>query len=36
MSEWLGKESENQEVWEKHTVINQIDRLKNGDLAFNL
>lgn len=34
MSEWLGKESEHQDVWDNHTVINQIDRLKNGDLAL--
>ena len=34
MSEWLGKESENQEVWEKHTVINLVEHLKNGDLAL--
>ena len=34
MSEKLGKESENQEVWDNHTAINQIDRLKNGDLAI--
>lgn len=34
MSERLGRESENQEVWDNHTVINQIDRLKNGDLAL--
>lgn len=34
MSEWLGKESENQEVWDNHTAINQIDRLKNGELAL--
>ena len=34
MSDWLGKESENQEVWDNHTAINQIDRLKNGDLAI--
>lgn len=28
MSDWLGKESENQEIWDNHTAINQIDRLK--------
>lgn len=30
----LGKESENQDRWEQHTAINQIDRLKNNDLAI--
>ena len=34
MSEWLGKESENQEVWEKHTVINLVEHLKNDELAL--
>lgn len=34
MNKQLGKESENQEVWDNHTAINQIDRLKNGDLAL--
>lgn len=34
MAERLGKESENREVWDSHTVVNQVDRLKNGDLAL--
>lgn len=34
MSSLLGKESENQKVWDNHTVINQIDRLNNGELAI--
>ena len=34
MSEWLGKESENQEVWEKYTVINLVEHLKNDELAL--
>lgn len=34
MSGLLGKESENRDVWEAHTAINQIDNLKNGDLAI--
>ncbi len=34
MSLQLGKEHENREIWEKHTAINQIDRLKNGELAL--
>lgn len=34
MSEQLGKESDNRAVWDAHTVINQIDNLRNGDLAI--
>lgn len=34
MSKQLGEASGNREVWAQHTVINQIDRLKNGDLAI--
>ncbi len=34
MSKQLGKESENRQLWEEHTVINQVDRLKNGELAI--
>lgn len=34
MSKQLGESSSNREVWEQHTVINQLDRLKNGDLAI--
>lgn len=34
MSKQLGKKSENPEVWEAHTVINQIDRIQDGDLAL--
>lgn len=34
MSKQLGKASENREIWNTHTVINQIDCLKNGDLAL--
>ena len=34
MSKQLGEASSNREIWEQHTVINQIDRLKNGDLAI--
>lgn len=34
MSLLLGPESENRQVWNEHTVINQISRLKNGDLAI--
>lgn len=34
MSRLLGSESENREVWEQHTVINQIDRIRNGELAI--
>lgn len=34
MSKQLGTETENQEVWNNHTAITQIDRLRNGDLAI--
>jgi S-formylglutathione hydrolase FrmB len=34
MSKQLGDESNNRQVWEDHTVINQVDRLKNGDLSI--
>lgn len=34
MSTLLGNEGENQTVWNEHTAINQISRLKNGDLAI--
>jgi Predicted esterase len=34
MSKQLGKAAENAEVWDAHTVINQIDKLKDGDLAI--
>ena len=34
MAEKLGTESENREIWEAHTAINQIDRLRSGDLAL--
>ncbi|NDV59615.1 alpha/beta hydrolase family protein [Bacteroides sp. 519] len=34
MSKQLGKESENREIWDAHTVINQIDNINDGDLAI--
>lgn len=34
MSKLLGKEDENQSIWDSHTVINQINHLQNGDLAL--
>lgn len=34
MNKQLGDENGNKEVWNTHTVINQIDRLRNGDLAI--
>lgn len=34
MAKQLGKECDNHAIWEEHTVINQIDRLQNGDLAI--
>lgn len=34
MSVQLGEKNKNPEVWEKHTVINLVPTLKNGDLAM--
>lgn len=34
MAEQLGEWETNKEVWEAHTVVNQIDSLQNGDLAL--
>lgn len=34
MAKQLGRESENREIWESHTAINQIDNLENGELAI--
>ena len=36
MKDQLGKLDENREVWDKHTVITQLDSLKNGDLAISI
>ena len=34
MKAYIGNRDENLEVWNNHTVINQLDRLKNGSLAI--
>lgn len=34
MSELLGEYDANKKVWDEHTVINQLDRIQNGDLAL--
>lgn len=34
MSKQLGEYESNKEVWDNHTVINQIDKIENGDLAI--
>ncbi len=34
MKNYLGERDENLEIWNNHTVINQLDRLKDGDLAI--
>ena len=34
MSKQLGDKESNPEVWEQHTVINQVNRLQNHDLAL--
>ena len=36
MAKSLGKYSQNKEVWDKHTVINEVDTLKNGENYANL
>lgn len=34
MKKYLGERDENLEIWNNHTVINQLDRLKDGELAI--
>ena len=34
MKKQLGELAANEAVWDSHTVINQVDKLKNGDLAL--
>lgn len=34
MKKYIGERDENLDVWNNHTVINQLDRLKDGDLAI--
>ena len=34
MRDLLGEESENQEIWNRYVAINQIERIKDGDLAL--
>lgn len=34
MKQYLGEEASNQAVWDSHTVINQLDKVKDGDLAI--
>ena len=34
MSKQIGESESNKEVWDNHTVINQIDKIENGDLAI--
>ncbi len=34
MSKQLGPISENKQLWEEHTVINQVDKIKNGDISI--
>lgn len=36
MKDQLGTLEENREVWDSHTVITQLDSLKNGDLAISI
>lgn len=34
MNRQLGEFAANKSLWDQHTVVNQLDRLKNGDLAI--
>lgn len=34
MSKQLGEIAGNEDVWDAHTVVNQLDRIENGDLAI--
>lgn len=34
MKKQIGEEDKNQQIWEEHTVINQLDKLENGSLAI--
>lgn len=34
MAKQLGEYADNKQVWEEHTVINQVEKLANGDLAL--
>ncbi|WP_274972242.1 alpha/beta hydrolase [Bacteroides fluxus] len=34
MSRQLGEFDANREVWDSHTVVNQLDKIENGDLAI--
>ena len=34
MSKQLGDLEKNKDTWNKHTVITQLDKIKNGDLAI--
>ena len=34
MKKQLGEMAANKKVWDNHTVINQLDKIKNGDVAL--
>lgn len=34
MKDQLGERDKNKETWDSHTVINQLEKIKNGDLAI--
>ncbi|MDE5711908.1 alpha/beta hydrolase family protein [Bacteroides sp.] len=36
MKEQLGEFASNKKVWDEHTVINQLDKIENGDLALTI
>jgi len=34
MKKQLGEKAQNEALWDEYTVINQLDKIKNGDLAI--
>lgn len=36
MSKQLGEFAANKKVWDEHTVVNQLDKIENGDLAMTI
>ena len=34
MNKQLGEMASNKKVWDEHTVVNQLDKIQNGDLAL--
>lgn len=34
MNKQLGELASNKRIWDEHTVVNQVDKIQNGDLAL--